>query len=306
MHTLESNGDHCKPHISKWQVGASTFQAAIEKGARLMTWDVELAQGSPRKVLHWPKEPDWTQAAKIRGGNPILFPFVARTFADGKENFWKHPNHKLYEMPRHGFSRDAMFETLAIRSDGFTARLKQLPQYANYFPFQYDFDVEYCFEELGFTVSLILHNRDHEPIPWCAGHHFYFTVPWHEGLEKKHYKVLIEAKKNFYVSPDGNLKAIKSPDLQANLASEEWIDRLHTHLKNPIVEISSHSPGDGFKVIFPELLPWSTLTTWTESTDSLFYCIEPWMGPPNATTHECGLHWVTPGTTEIFKIRVEM
>lgn len=289
----------------EWQVGPSRFQAAIEKGARLMTWDIELAQGNYQNILYWPAAADWNQAAKIRGGNPILFPFVARTFGDGKENFWKHRNGQLYPMPRHGFARDASFEPLEVKQNGFTARLEQTPAYAEYYPFQYDFDVQYDFEELGFAVSFTLHNRGEEPLPWAAGHHFYFNLPWHKGLNRQHYKVLIEAKKSFYAGKDGSLEPLKKPNLTAPLDDTAWNDRLHTHLKNPVVEVASQGQSDGFKIIFDQLLPWSTITTWSESPEAPFYCIEPWMGLPNAPTHECGLHWVAPGMSETFKIRVE-
>jgi nucleoside-diphosphate-sugar epimerase len=35
-----------------------------------------------------------------------------------------------------------------------------------------------------------------------------------------------------------------------------------------------------------------------------YYCVEPWMGPPNAPENKLGLHFVAPGKTEKFTVEV--
>jgi galactose mutarotase-like enzyme len=45
------------------------------------------------------------------------------------------------------------------------------------------------------------------------------------------------------------------------------------------------------------LMPWPAITTWTEADTSDFYCVEPWMGLPNAIHHGEGLHLLAPGDT---------
>ena len=50
--------------------------------------------------------------------------------------------------------------------------------------------------------------------------------------------------------------------------------------------------------------PDATIVTWTGSDDAPYYCVEPWMGPPNAPEHKFGLHWVKPGETEVFAISI--
>ncbi|MGB0413847.1 MAG: hypothetical protein ACPGJU_05315, partial [Coraliomargarita sp.] len=45
---------------------------------------------------------------------------------------------------------------------------------------------------------------------------------------------------------------------------------------------------------------------WTEDKDSPFYCVEPWMGPPNAPEHKQGLHAVNGGETSIFGVEVSL
>jgi galactose mutarotase-like enzyme len=45
--------------------------------------------------------------------------------------------------------------------------------------------------------------------------------------------------------------------------------------------------------------PWYAVTTWTQAPESDFYCIEPWLGLPNAIHHGEGLRWLVPGAKEI-------
>jgi galactose mutarotase-like enzyme len=40
------------------------------------------------------------------------------------------------------------------------------------------------------------------------------------------------------------------------------------------------------------------VTTWTQSGDSDFYCVEPWLGLPNAIHNNLGLRRLEPGQTE--------
>ena len=46
----------------------------------------------------------------------------------------------------------------------------------------------------------------------------------------------------------------------------------------------------------------AAVVTWSESADAPYFCVEPWMGPPNAPEHKLGLHLVPPGETEIFAV----
>jgi hypothetical protein len=48
----------------------------------------------------------------------------------------------------------------------------------------------------------------------------------------------------------------------------------------------------------------SAFVTWTQSDDSPFYCVEPWMGPANAPEHKTGPHLVPRGKRETFTVSV--
>lgn len=305
MKTIEYQG---KP-IRKWTVGASTFLAWPEKGARLMNWHLGLANGSVRDVIHWPEAADLERPAKIRGGNPILFPFVARTFCDRELGFWKDPDGVRRPMQMHGYCRDGSFALTSATDSGFTATFEPSKACQEAYPYHYQFLVSYRFEELAFTVNLELQNEDERPIPWCAGHHLYFSLPWHDGLSRKDYHVNIPAKKAFRQDTDGKLVPVKDFPVDATFDDPVICDLLRARLKHNGVVFGPRSGEEAIEILIGEQTvpsPWTTVVTWTENEASPFYCVEPWMGPPNSPELGQGMHFVEPGKSDVFTVRVAL
>ena len=53
--------------------------------------------------------------------------------------------------------------------------------------------------------------------------------------------------------------------------------------------------------------PWKvcpTFVTWTFNDEAPYFCVEPWMGPPNAAETKVGLLSVAPGQTQKFYTEV--
>ena len=46
------------------------------------------------------------------------------------------------------------------------------------------------------------------------------------------------------------------------------------------------------------------LVTWSEFDDSPFYCVEPWMGPPNSAANP--KHFVAPGASKTFLTEISL
>src|SRR5580698_5329501 len=105
--------------IRRWRVGPSTFLALPEKGARLMNWNFVLGDGSVRDVICWPEIPNLAEIPKVRGGNPILFPFAGRTFDRGEIFFWRDEKGVRRAMPMHGLARQGDFSLIRLDSHGF-------------------------------------------------------------------------------------------------------------------------------------------------------------------------------------------
>ncbi|HVS54366.1 MAG TPA: aldose epimerase [Opitutaceae bacterium] len=294
--------------LTRWRVGNSTFLALPEKGARLMNWNVTLGDGSVRDVLYWPERADFADIAKVRGGNPILFPFNGRCFDRGEIFFWRADDGVRRPIPIHGLARQGAFKLVHADARGFVAQFRPGPEARESYPFDYEFTVTYRFEPFGLTCELALTNLGRTPLPWSAGHHFYFTLPWSEGTTRRDYAIRLPATKRLKQDPN-NGKLVPGPALQPeeSLASPALIDTFHTALRgNEVVFGEKGRPGDVIVRLGADKVPPpdATFVTWTLADDSPFYCVEPWMGPANAAEHKVGLHFVKPGDTGKFTVSV--
>lgn len=297
--------------VYRWTKGPSTWLACPQWGAKLWEWTLNLAGNRKRPVIYWPENFSSPEDyERVRGGNPILFPFSGRTFHKGKEGFWKpSTTHEVVPMPRHGFARCGQFEILSLDQDGFHVRLLPTEQDTLCYPFRYQFEVRYQFEELSLKVDMILHNQDEQPIPWSAGHHFYFAVPWHNGGSRADYEVQMDARKAWRHAADGKLVAQEKPEFPLNTADPNGLDRIHVKLKSNRITLAPRNQEEPVTLLAGHASPPAqnlTVVTWSESVDSPFYCVEPWMGVPNAPENKSGLHQVLPGETDSFHVEIKL
>lgn len=293
--------------LARWRVGNSTFLALPERGARLLNWNLTLGDGSVRDVIYWPEDADFSQFPKVRGGNPILFPFSARCFDRGEQNCWRAADGVRRPMPQHGFARQGTFKLAWQDARGFAAQLVPDAEARAAYPFDYEFTVTYRFEPFALSCEFALKNLGREPLPWSPGHHFYFTLPWSEGCTREDYAIRIPATQRLRQDSAGQLQPGPQLQPEERLSNSELIETLHTGLRsNAVVFGERGRPGDvivriGTKAVPP---PDATIVTWTAADDAPFYCVEPWMGPPNAPEHKRGLQWVAPLETGTFAVSV--
>jgi galactose mutarotase-like enzyme len=295
--------------LRRWRVGPSTFLALPEKGARLMNWNITLGDGSVRDVVYWPEIPSLEDFHKVRGGNPILFPFSARTFDRGDIHFWRDSAGVRRPMPMHGIARQGEFRVVRMDARGFAAQFVPGEEARAAYPYDYEFTVTYRFEPFGLSCEFALRNLGAEPLPWSSGHHFYFTVPWSEGTSRADTLIRIEAERRFRQDPAGRL--VPGPTLGPveSLANPGLVDTIHTGLRTGEVVFGEKGrPGDVSIRIGADRTPPAdaTFVTWTLADDSPFYCVEPWMGPPNAPETKVGLHYVPPREVRTFGISVSV
>ena len=302
--------DHQGVLLHSWKCGASTFLARPELGARLMKWDLQLSENVTRPIIHWPENADFSHFDKVRGGNPILFPFSGRSFHRGKFGYWLDDKGTVRPMPMHGFARDGTFTIVEVNDQGFTAELQSTEDDHQAYPYDYQFTVSYTFKELSLNVTLMLENRGNLPIPWSAGHHFYFTLPWRKESSRADYRFSIPAEHCYRHAEDGTLQPIESFDSEDTFGNPENSDRIFTRLNGNCTRFGL---TNGNEDIFVRILQdtdtastWNAFVIWRESENSPFYCVEPWMGPPNGAEHGKGLHKVEPGNCSSFTVEISL
>jgi galactose mutarotase-like enzyme len=293
--------------INRWDVGPSTFLASPEKGARLLNWHINMSDGSVRDVIHWPENNTNPLLQEVHGGIPILFPFAGTCFHEGKENHWKCPDGVVREMPLHGFARDSEFSVRSIDRAGFEVELVQREGDREFYPFEYTFTVIYHFLELSLQISLILENEGRAPIPWSAGLHPYLQLPWRKDLSRKEHQLSINAKKVFQYQK-GGLMTKKTPiSSPTPLDEPSLINSIHYELSQPTAEVSLLNGEEKIRISEvggAEAGSRTSFVTWSKE-DTPYYCVEPWMSPPNAPENKT-MKMVPPAARDEFTVEIEL
>jgi len=266
-----------------------------EHGARILRWEHE-----GREIITWPKNADWSQILKVRGGNPVLFPFIARHFVDGKIGFWKDNLGTVRELPQHGFARDAKFSVIEGESgDVLRMRMIDSAETRAFFPFAFQFDVVVALLpasrlEIRFETT----NTGDTPLPYYAGHHFYLAMPHGERAD---WTLDLPCASWGRQNPDGSIVHEAASSAQLRLDDPAIIDRFQIRPTSAKVTLKNGAKKQQlvFELDHVNSVPWYAVTTWTQAPESDFYCVEPWLGLPNAIHHGEGLRWLAPGVTEI-------
>jgi len=282
--------------------GRSKAWIAPQFGARLLRWSV-----GDQELIVWPENADFSKVNKVRGGNPILFPFIARHMLKGETGYWKDGD-TVREMPIHGFAREMPFQVVESTDSTLVMRLKDNEKTREYYPFSFHFDVGISLnKDNELRVSLKVKNLSDRPLPYYTGHHFYFNVP-HQ--QREDWKIQIPCSQTAHQRPDGAITFNSQSMIHSDFSDDSLIDRFHIMEKPQPILFGHEKNGPHFRVRLdhPATIPWGAVTTWTQAPESDFYCVEPWTGLPNAIHHRHGLRLLDSGATEeaICKIDVEL
>jgi galactose mutarotase-like enzyme len=281
---------------------ASVLRFSPQAGGRLLSWTID-----DEEVIHWPEHADWSEPAKIRGGNPLLFPFLGRHRVDGKIGYWRDAQGTVRELPMHGFARDLPFEPHAdVHGAGLRMILTDSDATHAGYPFGFRFEAAYTLVDARtLDVTLTTTNTGSTRLPYYAGHHFYFTLPHTQRGETT---LELPHTERCYQQEDGSISPLEPGDASYTLDEARIYDRFHCLKGTPDQPVRIVAPGlDRIITIDlqrPGSVPWYAVTTWTEKPDSDFYCIEPWLGLPDAIHNGKGLRWLEAGQTETATLRI--
>ncbi|CAG9175420.1 hypothetical protein LMG23992_02953 [Cupriavidus laharis] len=271
---------------------------APQHGGRLVRW---VLRGED--ILYWPDQADWRRPAKIRGGNPLLFPFIGRHFVDGEAGHWRGADGTVHALPQHGFARDLPFAVTADSDDAIAMVLESSSDTQAGYPYTFRFEARYRLIDSGLEVALHTENTGDTRLPYYAGHHFYFGLP---AALRRDCRLLLPATVRVRQEPDGRLTDPAPGEPAYALDDARLQDTFHV-LRNA-GRATLAMPGRTLSIDLdvPGSIAWHAVTTWSESADSDFYCVEPWLGLPDAIHHGQGLRWLAPGEQEIAVCRLRV
>ncbi|KHK56653.1 aldose epimerase [Ralstonia sp. A12] len=277
----------------------SMLLLAPEAGGRLVRW-----RHLGEEILFWPEPADWSSPAKVRGGNPLLFPFIGRHFVDDEIGRWRDARGHIHALPQHGFARDLPFEVEDASDTHVVMLLRDSPRTRDGYPFAFEFRVTYRLLidglEATFSVKHLDDGDSHAPMPFYAGHHFYLALP---HALRSTAKLLMPPSRLSRQLADGSLDTPEPGRPTYRLDDPALQDRYHllddAGAATLVIPPYAGAPlGRRIRIeVDGAPVPWHAITTWTENATSDFYCVEPWMGLPNAIHHGEGLHLLAPGET---------
>ena len=275
--------------------GENKVLISSDHGARILRWEKD-----GREIITWPENADWSKILKVRGGNPVLFPFIARHFVDGKKDFWRDGDGVVRPMPQHGFARDARFSVVdGGPENSLRMRLVDSEETRGYYPFAFQFDVVVSLLPASrLEVRFETTNSGGAPMPYDAGHHFYFALPHQERAD---WTLHLPCAAWGRQSADGAIVREEAKTDVLRLDDPAPIDRFQIGPRDSKAMLLNTQTGRRLvlELEHPGCAPWYAVTTWTETANSDFYCVEPWLGLPNAIHHGEGLRKLAPGAKEI-------
>ena len=282
----------------------AVLQIAPAAGGKMMTWHVD---GEP--VIFWPASPDWSNFVKIRGGNPLLFPFLGRHFVDGQIGKWRDKEGVVRDLPMHGFARNLPFEH-RIDADNHGLRMTLVDNDFTRlgYPFAFRFEAAYkLVDAVTLEVELTTSNPGEVPLPYYTGHHFYFALPHDQRTQSS---IELPRTEMRHQLPDGAISEAQAGAAHYTLDNAGIIDQFHCFTGPSDQPVRLVTPGLSRAVNFdlqrPDSVPWYCVTTWTDAATSDFYCVEPWIGLPDAIHNGQGLRWLAPGKTETATLRLSV
>ena len=202
--------------------------------------------------------------------SPILFPIVGEL----KENYFTYQN-KKFELNRHGFARNSLFELQALEQHQIVHKLINNTKTKSVFPFDFSFLVKHSLRDKTLTVTFDIQNLSNTSMPFSVGGHPAFAVSELDQVSIRFNKVPNSPPnllKRGLIS-DETLMDIKSKNLtiEKNTFNRDAL----AFIKSGIQEATLIEKGiEILKLSFADM-PY--LGIWSKP-NAPFICIEPWNG----------------------------
>ena len=213
-------------------------------GAELLSY-----QTKDGKEYMWQKDPAyWAKTS------PVLFPYIGPVLSPVQIHG------KAYDMPRHGFVKDAEFEIAAQGEDFVTLKTESNPKTLAVYPYEFTFTVTFRLNGAALDVIYGVVNRSGEELPFLVGGHPAFFCPMEQG--EKFTEYLLHFEDN-----DKEDVALNYP-----LFDNDAI--LFEDFKVRTVKLIHQETKRGIQFDFPD---YPSIAFWTPiGKEAPFLCLEPW------------------------------
>lgn len=287
--------------------GVTQAVVVPERGAWISSLILPLKNGARETLFQ--HDHAWDAELKsLPGGSPFVFPICARIARGEKKNTYLYDG-KQYELTIHGFSWREKWHVEHITKNSIEMVLRHNANTLQSYPFEFEVRLRYEVVPGKLICYQVYENQEkHRKMPYYAGFHPYFLTP-HSCDEKE--KVIVDFK---------SLRRLKYNDTLTDIVGEQPILKTPISIMQPEaneqLNILCHQDKSA-KLIFPNgdvininvtenahYFPYLQLYTIPEKP---FFCVEHWMGFPNALNSVDGVRWLKAGESEsaVYEISVD-
>jgi galactose mutarotase-like enzyme len=218
--------------------------------------------------------------------SPVLFPVVGGL----KNNSFLYDN-KFYNLPRHGFARDQVFDLTEKEPAKAVFVLTNSTETTLQYPFKFELKIIYSLEQFGLTVMYQVSNPMETELLFSLGAHPAFRVPLVEGTAYDDYYLkfqVYETSDRWPISKDGLIESQSQPflkdqdrlPLKRELFYQDALVLKDLKSSSIMVRSEKHTHGIDFTFEgFPFFGIWAF-----KNAD--FVCLEPWCGIADSVNHD--------------------
>lgn len=233
--------------------------------------------------------------------SPVLFPIVGGL----KDNTYFYKG-QPYQLGRHGFARDRVFDVIAQSSSHVVFGLKSDAETKKVYPFDFSFELSYTISGDTLTVGYKIINTGNEVMYASVGAHPAFRIPLTDDTQYEDWFLQFnqnEQSGQWPLTKDGLIEAAPIPCLEKTqtLALNKPLfygDALvFKDLQSTSISIKSQQSAHGLDMQF-DGFPFYGI--WA-AKDADFVCLEPWCGIADSANtdqqliNKEGIHAITAG-----------
>ena len=249
-------------------LASSGFTATVSKrGAQLQS----LVDGEGRDLL-WHGDPRYW-----KGRAPILFPVIGTLHNGGYKLDGRH-----YDMPKHGFARDRLFEVAQHQPGAATFTLRDDAETRALYPFAFVLEVHFVLQDSELSITATVRNTGEDAMPFSFGFHPAFRWPLPFDAPRSAHRIrfgkgetvpLRRIDAEGFLRPESLPTPIADSILTPDDRQFEEDAMIFSGVESRFVRYGA--PGQpALDVAFPDM---DVLGIWTKP-GAPFLCIEPWSG----------------------------
>ncbi len=278
----------------------------IDNGIISLSVDENGAQMRSLRDISSGREYLWQADPAIWGRSaPVLFPAVGKMHTDG----YIHGGVR-YEMPKHGFARDAKFSVEELREDYVVLAFAPDEKIKASYPFDFEFAAKFALDGRALVFAYEVENKGEMPMYFSLGAHPGFNINFGD-------KIVFGARENLtamYYNEADRPNPSAAP-LTMNYEDTLVLDEgffAHGSLcfPPPDSESVSLTDADGKEYLHMHFGRVPHLWLWAKA-GAPYVCIEPWHGadetvPVEELREKNGIIELDAGEKFVFEIKIEV